>query len=75
MDYQGLSYLLLTLNLIAFTFHTACDQLYELWQQTRTTFSRRHRFFVTLDIINKFTFFDDWLLLLTAFTRPPRPPP
>ena len=43
--HQGLSNLLLTLNLIAFTFHTACDRLCELWQQARATLSRRHRFF------------------------------
>ena len=49
-EHQSLSNLLLTLNLLAFTFHTTCDQLCELWHTTRTSFSRRHRFFVTLDI-------------------------
>ena len=63
--YQGLSNLLLTLNLLAFNFHTTCDQLCQLWHTARTSFSRRHRFFVTLDIINNFIFFQDWQELLT----------
>ena len=73
-EHQGLSNLLLTLNLLAFTFSTTCDQLCQLWHTTRTTFSRRHRLFVILDIIKFFNFFQNWQELLTAITNPPLHP-
>ena len=73
--HQGLSNLLLTLNLLAFTFRSTCDQLCQLWNTARTSFSRRHRFFFTLDIINNYILFQDWQELLNAITSPSRPPP
>ena len=71
---HGLTNVLLTLNLIAFAFHTACDLLCELWQKARARFSRRHRFFVTLDVLNNYLYFENWRALLLAVCRP-RPPP
>ena len=73
--HQGLSNLLLTLNLLAFTFRSTCDQLCKLWNTARTSFSRRHRFFFTLDIINNYILFQDWQELLNAITSPSSPPP
>ena len=71
---HGLTNVLLTLNLIAFAFHTACDVLCDLWQQARARISRRHRFFVTLNILNNYTFFENWQALPLAICHP-RPPP
>ena len=40
-----------TLNLIAFAFHTVCDQVCALWHQARNRISRRQRFFTTLMVL------------------------
>ena len=73
---QGLSDTLMTLNLIAFAFHAVCNHLCELWQAARARFSRKHRFFVAIDIINCYLYFENWQALLSATANPqPRPPP
>ena len=72
---QGLSDTLMTLNLIAFAFHAVCNHLCELWQAARTRFFRNHRFFVAIDIINCYLYFENWQALLSATADPqPRPP-
>ena len=71
---QGLSNLLLTLNLIAFNFHTCCDQLCTLWSQARDRIATRKRFFTTLAVLNDYFHYTDWQHLLTNILQP-RPPP
>ena len=73
---HGLSDTLMTLNLIAFAFHAVCNHLCELWQAARARFSRKHRFFVAIDIINCYLYFENWQALLSATADPqPRLPP
>ena len=72
---KGLSNLLLTLNLIAFAFHTVCDQVCTLWNQARSRISKRQRFFTTMMVLNDYIYFADWEQLLTRLAQPPRAPP
>ena len=62
---DGLSNSLLTLNLIAFAFHGACDQICALWKKARDKCSRRMRFFQTLDLLTEYMHFKNWQELLT----------
>ena len=76
MTLKGRSDTRMTLNLIAFAFHAVCNHLCQLWQDARARFSRKHRFFVALDIINCYLYFENWQALLSATATPqPRPPP
>ena len=61
---NGLANTLLTLNLIAFAFHGACDQLCALWYKARQRCSRRKRFFYTMDVLTEWWYFDNWYDLL-----------
>ena len=71
---DGLSNLLLAMNLLAFAFHAACDLMCELWRTTRSRFSRRHRFFVTIEVLNYYMYFENWHHLLSAVSSPRAPP-
>ena len=78
---DGLSNTLLTLNLIAFAFHGACDQLCALWKAARKQCFRRKRFFQTIDLLTEYMYFSNWRALLNiiadrsqrpiAYTRAP----
>lgn len=75
---QNLAALLVTLNLLAFAFHTVCDQTEPLWQLARSKTSSRAQFFSRLATITVYLVFPSWddLLQTLAFTKPPpRPPP
>ena len=67
---DGLSNTLLTLNLIAFAFHGACDQLCTLWKLAHHQCSRRKRFFATIDMLTEFIYFDNWRKLLVMIANP-----
>ena len=67
---EGLSNTLLTLNLIAFAFHGACDQLCTLWKLAHKRCSRRKRFFATIDMLTEFIYFDNWRKLLVMIASP-----
>ncbi len=69
--HKGLSNLLLTMNLIAFAFHTVCDQVCVLWKQARSRIPKRQRFFTTLMVLNDYIYFANWEQLLTRLARPP----
>jgi len=74
---QNLAALLVTLNLLAFAIHTACDLAEEVWRLARSKAGSRMRFFNRLAAITEFLIFQDWdeFLETLAFTRtPPRPP-
>ena len=67
---EGLSNTLLTLNLVAFAFHGACDQLCTLWKMARAQCSRRMRFFHALDMLTEYLYFDNWYDLLFMIASP-----
>jgi len=74
---QNLAALLVTLNLLAFAFHTVCDLAEDTWRLARTKAGSRARFFSRLAAITEFLIFQTWAELLEtrAFTRPPPRPP
>jgi len=74
---QNLAALLVTLNLLAFAFHTVCDQTEPLWQLARSKTSSRVQFFSRLATITIYLIFPSWadLLQTLAFTQPPPRPP
>jgi len=74
---ENLSCILVTLNLLAFAFHTACDLRDELWRRVRAKLSTRRRFFGDLVAITTYLIFSSWTELLEtlAFERPPPRPP
>jgi hypothetical protein len=64
---QNIAALLVTLNLLAFAFHTACDQTEPLWQLARSKTSSRVQFFSRLGAITTYLIFpslDDLLQTL-----------
>jgi hypothetical protein len=74
---QHLASILVTLNLLAFAFHTTCDIADELWRAAREKIGPRRPFFNHLASITSFLIFDSWqdLLQTLAFAKPaPRPP-
>ena len=62
---DGLFNSLLTLDLIAFAFHGACDRICALWKKARDKCSREMRFFQTLDLLTEYMHFNNWQVLLT----------
>ena len=69
--------MLVTLNLLAFAFHTICDLTEDTWRAARSKAGARTRFFTRLATITEFLVFNSWdeLLETLAFTGPqPRPP-
>lgn len=74
---QNLAALLVTLNLLAFAFHTVCDLAEDLWRLARSKAGSRAWFFSRLAAITEFLIFQTWdeLLETLAFTRPPLRPP
>jgi hypothetical protein len=72
-----LASVLVTLNLLAFAFHTTCDIADELWRSAREKHGPRRSFFNNFASITNFLIFDSWqdLLQTLAFAKPaPRPP-
>jgi hypothetical protein len=74
---QHLASFLVTLNLLAFTFHTILDTADELWKAARQKASARVRFFNNLIAMTTYVIFSSWqeLLETLAFMRPPPLPP
>jgi hypothetical protein len=74
---QHLAALLVTLNLLAFAFHTICDHGEALWQSARSKVSSRAQFFSNMVVISSFLIFSSWneLMQTLAFARPPPQPP
>jgi len=74
---QNLAALLVTLNLLAFAFHTVCDHAEELWQRARSKASSRALFFSRLVAVTSFLIFPSWddLVRTLAFLQPPPQPP
>ncbi|HEV2320755.1 MAG TPA: ISNCY family transposase, partial [Gammaproteobacteria bacterium] len=74
---QNLAALLAALNLLAFAFHTVCDQAIQLWQLARVKAGSRAQFFSHLAAITSFLVFPSWedLMQTLAFAKPPPRPP
>jgi hypothetical protein len=72
-----LAAVLVTLNLLAFAFHTVCDIGDELWRAARQKLGSRSQFFNNLAAITTFLIFPSWddLLQTLAFVKPPPRPP
>jgi hypothetical protein len=74
---QHLASILVTLNLLAFAFHTVCDIGDDLWRSAREKQGSRRRFFNHLASITTYLIFDTWQDLLEplVFARPLLRPP
>jgi hypothetical protein len=74
---QNLAAILVSLNLLAFAFHTVCDHLEPLWQLARSKAGSRMQFFNLLAGGTFFLIFPSWddLIQTLAGTKPPPLPP
>ena len=74
---QHLAALLVSLNLLAFAFHTVCDHGEALWRLARSKVSSRAQFFSSMVAITSYLIFSSWdeLMQTLAFARPPPQPP
>jgi hypothetical protein len=70
---KNLSAVFVSLNLLAFAFHTVCDLLDALWRRAMAKMGTRSRFFENLRSLTSFVIFPSWndLLGTLAFARPP----
>lgn len=71
---QFLSSVFVTLNLLAFTMHNACDVMESLWKQARAIVGARNRLFNHLWTLTTYHVFVTWQALLTTIITG-RPPP
>jgi hypothetical protein len=71
---QSLSGVFVTLNLLAFTMHNACDVMESLWQQARAIAGARNRLFSHLWTLTTYHVFLTWQALLMTIISG-RPPP
>jgi hypothetical protein len=71
---QYLAQVFVTLNLLAFAFHTVCDCLEELWQKGRALFTRV-RFFAELHTVTNWFLFSDWDELCGSLVEDTPPSP
>jgi hypothetical protein len=74
---HNLAAILVSLNLLAFAFHTVCDHLEPLWQLARSKAGSRRQFFHLLAGGTFFLIFPSWddLIQTLAGTKPPPLPP
>jgi len=74
---ENLAAILVSLNLLAFAFHTVCDIIDQPWRDARDKLGPRYNFFSKLAAITAYLIFASWedLLLTLAFARPPPIPP
>ena len=64
----------MTLNLIAFAFHSVCDYLCQLWQTACAQYSRRRRLFLAIDLLTEWQHFDSWHAVLSPIGNPRQRP-
>ena len=74
---KNLAAVLVSLNLLAFAFHTVGDIADHLWKDARQKLGPRYNFFQKLAAITAFLIFPSWddLLLTLAFAKQPPIPP
>jgi len=68
-DKNQLSTLLLTLNLLAFLFHTALEMLDETYRRIRDDLPTRKTFFDDIRALTLYMCFDSWEVMLTFMAR------
>lgn len=66
---QHLSNFLMTLNLLAFLFHTVSHRFDRRYQLVRKTLGRRKTFFHDVQALTKYFFYDNWTHLLTTMIK------
>ncbi len=66
---QHLSSLLLSLNLLAFLFHTVLDLLDEQYRAIRQTLGTRRRFFQDLEALLRYFQFESWEAVLSFMCK------
>jgi hypothetical protein len=71
---QTLSAMLVTLNLLAFSMHSACDAVEARWQEAREACGTRNRLFIHLWNITIYHAFQTWDSLMTTIITG-KPPP
>lgn len=71
---HNLSALLVTMNLLAFTWHTLCDLTGRAWQKARQRIHTRRRFFQELAIITGYHVFHNWAALIRTLIDGEPPP-
>lgn len=72
---KTLASILVTLNLLAFAFHTVSQICVLAWRTAIAAQGARYRFFEHLRTITAYIVFDDWSHLLEAITDPKARPP
>ena len=74
---QNLAAVLVSLNLLAFAFHTVCDHVEPVWRLARSKAGTRRAFFQDLASLTAHLIFPSWddLMQTLAFTKPPPLPP
>ena len=72
---QTLASILVSLNLLAFAFHTVAQLCVLAWRTALAARGARYRFFEHLRTITAYIVFDDWPHLLQAITDPKARPP
>ena len=73
----NLASVLVSLNLLAFAMHTACDIADPLWRKARDKIGPRYRFFSRLASVTEYLLFPSWddLLMTLAFAKQAPLPP
>ena len=71
---ETLAALLVVLNLLAFTIHSACRLTSILWQQAEAVFSAKNRLFIDLWTLCKYHLFPSWQILFNTITSGLPPP-
>ena len=66
---SGLENVLATLNLFAFTLHSALNCLSNLWRQCQAKAGTRRTFYDELRFLTKHVLFPDWTALLETMPR------
>ena len=72
---QTLSSLLVSLNLLAFAFHTVANLCVRAWSTAVAARGAKYRFFEHLRTITAYIVFPSWQALLEAITDPKARPP
>ncbi len=71
---QNLAMMFAAMNLLAFTFHTVCDCLEDLWIKARQAKRARKRLFEHIRTITAYLVFPSWEILMTTLINS-KPPP
>lgn len=65
----------MTLNLLAFAYHTVAELCVMAWRNARTTWVARYHFFEQLRSITAYIVFPAWTDLLETIANPKARPP